>query len=261
MFKKTIIAGLIATMAVTATGCGKPGVEQEKFVLTDNLKVQKTLEADLNGDNSKEKIVFYEKREHGIPAAWTVVVDGYEMATLDSQDSCYTLADFKLQDVDGQDGPEVLFYRYNTGSSAGQSLNIFKPGQDGWREIFNVSNDFSMGEERYEIKYLGNYQVSFKDQKTGLEHIIELEKSVYKENEAMLERISTWVDPIAEYRIDDIDGNEVNEITTVQRVIGIAHPDNIAILQNVYQLRSGVYQADKIILTNAAGQLLAEKDL
>lgn len=262
MFRKAVIAGLIATITITFSGCTKTGVEKEKFIPANNMKVQTALTENLDGDKSQEKIVLYAKKnEQGIPIAWTVMVDGYEMVTLDSQDGCYTLADFKLQDVDGKDGPEVLIYRYCTGSSGAQGLNIFKPGKDGWSEIFKVSNDFSMGEDRFEIKYLGNYRVSFKDKETGLGHIIELEKSVYSECEAMLEDISTWVDPIAEYRIEDTDGNGVKEITTVQRVCGITHPDTIAILNTVYQLRSGVYQTDKVVLTNNVGQLLAETKL
>ncbi len=264
MFKKVIITCLIVTMAISFSSCGTRvggnGVEKEKSIPAHNMKVQKTLEEDLNGDGSKEKIIFYErKNEQGMPVAWTIVVDGYEITALDGEEGTYTLADFKLQDVDGEDGPEVLFYRYNTGSAAAQSLNIFKLSPKGWGEIFSVRNYFNMGRDRFEMKYLGNYQVSFKDKETGFEHTIELEKSRYIGTDVMLEDISTWVDPIAEYRIDDIDGDRVNEITTVQRVIGVAHVDTIAILQTVYQLRDGVYKADKVKLTSDTGQLLAEK--
>ena len=266
MFKKAVIGSLIAAMAITFSSCGtrvgENAVEKEKSIPAQNMRVQKTLEEDLNGDGGKEKIIFYErKNEQGMPVAWTIMVDGYEMAALDGEEGIYTLADFKLQDVDGKDGPEVLFYRYNTGSAAALSLNIFKTAPKGWIEIFSVHNTFDMGRDRFEMRYLGDYQVSFKDKETGLEHIIKLEKSRYTSTYAMLKDISTWVDPISEYRIDDIDGDRVNEITTVQRVIGIAHVDTIATLQTVYRLRNGVYKADRIKLTYDTGQLLAEKSL
>lgn len=264
MFKKAVIVFLMATMTIIFSGCGKTGVGKDKFIPADNMKVQNTLEEDLNGDGSKEKIIFYaQKNEQGMPIAWTIVVDGYDMATLDGQEEegVYTLADIALQDIDGEDGPEILFYRYSTGSAVAQGLNIFKPGKDNWGEMFNVPNPFGMGKDRFEIKYLGDYRVSFKDKETGLEHTIELKKSNYNGNEEMLEGISTWIDPISEYRIDDIDGDGVNEITTVQRVIGVSHSDTIAILQTVYQLREGVYKADKVMLTTDTGELLAEQSL
>jgi len=245
------------------------GTAREKFQPGGNIVELKNMEEDLYGDGNKEKIVFYRQDdEEGWPVAWTIVVDGYEMATLDGQEGVYTLADFKLQDVDGQGGPEVLFYRYNTGTSGAKGLNIFKPDKDRWDEMFDVPNPFDMDKERFEMNYLGDYRVSFKDKETGLEHTIELEKSRYNGIEEMLEGIGTWVDPIAEYRIDDIDGDGVSEITTIQTVIGISHVDAIALLQTVYRLRNGVYQADKVMLTTYSGgfltdteEVLAEKSL
>ena len=58
----------------------------------------------------------------------------------------------------------------------------------------------------------------------------------------LLVRISNWVDPIADYKFTDIDSDGTEEIITVQRVIGISHPDTIAELRTTYKLESGQYR-------------------
>lgn len=51
-------------------------------------------------------------------------------------------------------------------------------------------------------------------------------------------KISSWVDPISDYEFKDTDGDGVMEITTMQRVIGISHPDTL-----VFEIEGGRYIA------------------
>lgn len=261
VLKKIIVICLIAALALTLVGCGATKAKKEKFVVTDNMEVVEKQVEDLNGDGKTQKVILYgEKDDQGMPV-WTLVEEEYEIVSLDSMEGAYTLADINLQDVDGQKGLEVLFYRYNTGSAGGQGLNIYKLDRGEWQEIFNVPNSFDMGKERFTMQYMGNYQVSFKDSETGLEHVIKLDPSRYAGNEEMLDGISTWVDPIAEYKLEDIDSDGVSEITTMQMVIGIAHADPIASLQTTYRVKDGSYQPEKISLVDISGMVLVEKAL
>jgi len=266
MFWKVAVTCLITAMIFTFAGCsaddGETKTARKKFQPGENTMEMKSTQENLYSDGRMVQIDFYgHKNEQGMPVEWSLVVDEHEMVRLDGENGTYTIADFKLQDIDGKKGPEVLLYLYNTGSSGAQRLNIFKPSKEGWHELFNVPNPFDMGAERFESQYVGDYKVNFRDKETGLEHIIDLEKDRYDGIEEMLEGISTWVDPIAEYRIDDHDRDGVDEIVTVQRVIGVAHVDTIATLQTVYRLRDGRYQAGQVILTTDTGELLVEKKM
>ncbi|WP_166512599.1 hypothetical protein [Desulfallas thermosapovorans] len=110
------------------------------------------------------------------------------------------------------------------------------------------------------MEYLGDYRVGFEDWKTGLKHTILLDESMYKGNEALLENIDTWVDPISEYKVVDKDNNGVCEVTSIQRVTGIAHVDTIARLQTTYRMGRG-YQPSTITLVDINGKVLAEKKI
>jgi len=259
MIKKVITAFLIVTMIQALAGCGA-NKDTKKFVPPENSQIVEKQTGDLNGDGKQEYAILYVvSNKQGIHT-WELVVNEVAIATLDSQDGAYTLADIKLQNVDGEKGSEIICYRYNTGSGGGQGLNVYSYHGGSWQQLFNTLNTFDDGKGQFAMKYLGNYQVSFEDQKTGLNHNIVLDKNLYEGSEKLLQGITTWVDPVSEYRFANEEGKETSDIISIQRVIGVAHADTIATWQTTYRL-DGEYQPIKVALVDYQGMVLAEKNL
>lgn len=270
--KRLALALLIAcTTTSLVTGCGSsaktkeaPVVNQkqaavEEFVKTKNIHVLQTEEQDLFNDKNKEKVVLYgEQAEDGMPISWSLVIDNIEKVKLLPEDGLYSFAEFKFEDVNGDNNKEVLIYRYSSGSAGARGLNIYQSHNNVWQEIFSVKNPVDEENNRYEVKYLGDYYASFEDKETGLKSAIELDKNKYNGIEDMLKGISTWIDPIADYSIVDHDGDGVKEIITIQRVIGVSHADTLALLKTTYKLEKAKYKAVTIILTNSNDKPLAE---
>ena len=157
-----------------------------------------------------------------------------------------------------------MLYRYSTGSAGAQCLNIYKISPENWFLIFSEDklNDYTESDNgRFNVEYLGDYQVSFSDNQTGLKVNIPLEKELYKGIENMLEGISTWVDPVSEFEAKDIDGNKKKEIITRQRVIGVAHVDTIALFETIYKLTEGQYKPIRAMLLDIKGNILGEIEI
>ncbi|AQS60092.1 hypothetical protein [Desulforamulus ferrireducens] len=243
-----------------------------KYIVSENTHILKTVEKNIVGNETKEKITLYaEQNQNGMPVAWSVVVDGVEKLRLTAQEEgLYSFADLMLEDVDGDDKSEVLVYRQSSGSSGAMGLAIYKPQEGDWQPLFNIENpfDYAYGgaaemenAERFEVKYAGDYYVVFKDHQTGLNSTIQLVQEEYKNVAEMLPNITTWIDPIIDYSLVDYDGDGVKEIITIQRVIGIAHVDTLALLKTTYQLKEGQYQATSLTLYDKKEKPLAEVKL
>jgi len=142
-------------------GCGV-SKDTKKFIPTKNWQVVEKQAGDLNGDGKPEQAILYVGTNKQGMRSWELVVNGLVVATLDSQDGAYTLADIKLQNVDGAKGSEILCYRYSTGSGGSQGLNVYSNGGK-WQQLFNGLNTFDDGKDQFAMKYLVNYQVSFAD--------------------------------------------------------------------------------------------------
>lgn len=278
--KKFTIYGLAIAMSFPlVTGCAtpnkafqqslKPPVQQEekKFQETPNTHMLQSMEHDVYGDNNKEKIILYaEQNKSGMPVSWSLVVNGIEKVKLTSvEGGLYSFAQVKFVDVDGDHDDEVLLYRQSSGSAGALGLNIYKPTAKDWQLLFAIENPFGLSSQsdnsssqRYEVKYLGNYYASFEDKKTGLKSTITLDKAKYKGMEDMLKNISTWVDPVVDYIIVDPDGDGIKDIITIQRVIGVAHADTLALLKTTYKLQNGKYKAITLTLTDEKDKPLQE---
>lgn len=271
--KKLSIVLLLLLIATMVAGCGKnpqsnkkidqlePGnsvIKEDRSA--ENYKVVKKVEHNILGKDRMQTIVLSVYQDtYGLPLSWNITVDGQKMLDLGRDD--YDLADIKFKDIDGDRRDEILVYRYSTGSAGTLGLNIYKPEASKWKELFAVKNLFDLPSKRFKIKYTGNYRVSFEDPETGLKATIPLEKERYKESEDLLPKITSWVDPISDYEFKDTDGDGVMEITTVQRVIGISHPDTIALFKTMYKMHNQKYRVAMVSLYNDNGRLLARVKL
>lgn len=183
----------------------------------------------------------------GWPDYWVISLDNSEAARLDDEDGLYSKADMQIKDITGDGVPEILISRYGTGTAGAQGLAVYSWHGSQLENVFNSPNWADLAavqelENRYEVKYLGNFQVSFLDRLTGETQVIHVNQEEFSADEDLLEGISTWIDPISSYQLIDEDGDGVYEIITDQRVIGVAHVHTLAHLQTVYKLEDGKYQ-------------------
>ena len=232
------------------------------YVAAENCQILQNVNKDILGDAVKEKIVLYvEEAEDGLPLAWSLVVDNIEKVRLSTEDGLYFFAEIKFADVDGDQQDEVLLYRQSSGSSGARALNIYKTSPQDWQELFASHQPEPADDERFLVKYLRDYYVHFEDKTTGLKSTISLDKDQYIGNENMLPGIATWIDPIIDYSLVDHNGDGVQEIVTIQRVIGVAHVDTIGLLKTTYRMESGHYRAVILTLCDRNDKPLAEAKL
>lgn len=206
-------------------------VQQEQLTLDGNKQVSVQLKMNTNVG--------------GWPDYWTISLDNMEAARLDAEDGLYSRADMQLKDITGDGVPEILVSRYSSGSAGAQGLDVYSWNGQQLVNVFASPNWADLETEqnsRYEVKYLGDYQVSFYDRLTGETQIIQINNEEFNNAEDLLKGISTWIDPISSYQLVDEDGDKVYEILTDQRVIGVAHVHTLAHLQTVYRLEDGRYQ-------------------
>lgn len=223
----------------------------------ENIKVVRKLEHGLLGYGKTQTIVLSVIEDtYEAPFSWSITVDGQKKLDLGRDN--YDTADIKFKDIDGDKHDEILIYRGSGGSAGAGGLNIYKPSTSKWKELFAVKKSFDLPSKRFRMKYIGNYRVSFENLETELKATIPLEKNRYKGMENSLPKISSWVDPISDYELKDIDGDGVMEITTMQRVIGVAHADNIGLFKTRYKMHNQKYRADRVFLYDDKGHLLAQ---
>lgn len=216
-------------------------------------------ETDLyNSGNQNNLELIVEEGPYGMPLLWRIICDKKEIVSMYNEDGLYTLSKIDSQDVNGDGNQEILVYRYSTGSGGATGLNIFQYALDEWKEIFAIKNPVDYMQGNYHVKYDSNYIVKFTDKASGKYYPILLEKENYVGIEEMLNGISTWIDPISDYDITDLDGDGVAEVVTTQRVIGVSHPDTIALLKTTYKIVGETYIAILTALHGSTGNLLFE---
>ncbi|GAB6158390.1 hypothetical protein JCM39194_15900 [Desulfotomaculum varum] len=234
---------------------------QAAFTIKENTALIQSLEINLTGKQSKDKVSLYaEQSKDGLPLAWYLVVNGLEKVKLTAED-LYSFAEVRFVDINGDGREEALLFRQSSGSAGARGLNIYQTAGQHWRELFSVNQDTATDDKRYTVKYTGNYSVAFEDKSTGLKSMIPLNESRYQGSEHMLPDITAWVDPIIDYSLVDYNKDGVKEIVTIQRVIGIAHADTIGLLKTTYQLKDNRYQAVAMTLCDSNDNPLAEVKL
>jgi hypothetical protein len=220
------------------------------------MTVLQSAQRDLYGDGNQEHVMLFLQNEDTWPRYLRLTVDGEEKVTLRLAEG-YDLGDMEFADLDGGRVGDVLLYQDCTGSSGARLLEVYRPSRGAWQQIFAAPDDpqcYNIGpaNKRYAVKYLGDYRVSFADRRTGLQSVISLDRAAHQGMEGLLGRISTWVDPIADYRFTDVNDDGAHEIITIQRVIGIAHWDTIAEVRTTYKLENGQYRPLSEALTTPA---------
>lgn len=236
----------------------KPKPEQKtKVAKRPPVEVLESLTLDLNADGNPDKLVLKQKNgPRSEPLGWVLEINDEPQFEFDTQKLQYTNARIQALDLDSNGVPEILFYRISSGSAGEMGLNVFRHQKGGWWQIFECLQQHY---GKVEQTYIGNYQVQFRDEVSGLQAVIPLDPEKYKgfktdaEREEALKRIRPWVDPISDFLFEDIDNDGVQEIIAVRRVVGIAHADTIARLNTAYKLKKGSYYPLKI-------SLIAEKD-
>lgn len=264
MKRLSIVLILILIVAIVV-GCGdnsqgnkisKQGNSERKpDNPSETFEMVKEVEHDLLDLGKMQTIALYVYQDaYRAPQSWFITVDGEKMLALGRDD--YDMADIDFKDVDGDKHDEILVARGSGGSAGAGGLNIYKPAADKWQELFAAKNIFDLPSKRFKVNYFGDFQVGFEDSETGFKTTIPLVKDRYKGMENLLPQINSWVDPISNYEVKDIDGDGVMEIVTTQRVIGISHADTIALLKTMYKMRNQTYQAKTVSLYDDRGNLL-----
>lgn len=270
--KKIALILLIISQTLLVAGCSLQNTEvkpvnqvtkeEATFVVTPNTHMLQTLDKNIFGDKTPEKITLYvEESTKGMPQSWSLVVDSVEKVKLFPEDGLFFFAKLALADIDNDQRDEVLLYRQSSGSAGAMGLNIYKASENNLQQIFCNKNEMDPSSPRFEVKYIGDYYVKFEDKETGLKAVIELDPKQYSDREDMLHNIATWIDPIADYSLVDYNDDGTKEIITIQRVIGISHADTIGLLKTTYRMDQGQYKAATLTLCDSKDKPLAEVKL
>jgi hypothetical protein len=234
-------ASVILAPPAPEPGMSQPVTESTTPQAPDDLLVLQSAQRDLYGDGKKENVILYIQNEDNWPRYLRLMVDGDEKVRLRLEDG-YTLGDVQFADLDNDGVDDVLLYQDCTGSSGARLLDVYRPSRGPWQRIFAAPYNAGDFNNRYVVKYIGDYQMSFVDQQTWLKSMIKLDRETHQGMEDLLEQSHPWVDPIADYRFTDVDGDGAHEIIAIQRVVGVAHVDTIAELRTTYKLEDGMYR-------------------
>lgn len=272
MKRQAVVFILLLEAALLITGCSERNPEQlspsKAAVSSSTTQLPKDwtfiqhAEANLYGDKTAERISLAAKKDDYRPQTrWQLWVKNQKLLELDNQDNLYDFAEISWQDLDGDKYSELLVYRINRGSGAGRGLNIYKLQEKSLSTLLETDPGFE-DQADFSVNYLGSYQVHFQSRSIGIDTIIKLNPDSYKGlAETELQKINTWVDPIAEYQIEDLDHDGQKEITGIRRVIGMSHPDTIASLRLDYKLSHDKQKYDLVsyTLNDADGKQIVVK--
>ncbi|WP_209121299.1 hypothetical protein [Alkalihalobacillus sp. BA299] len=275
MYKKYLFIPifLIVLSITLPTNTHASKENEDKLIFKPFTLVQKEF-VDLNGNGKKEAVELYaEKNQYDLARAWKLVVDGKEVKKFVDMYDLYQLGNMKFNDVMNDQTEEILLYFQSVGSGGITGLNIFKEKDHKFFEVFTDPNSkdwYKESLERFEMKYLGDYKVSFYDKQTGLSAIIPLSEERYKtypdkkKLQELLESIDTRIDPVSGYEFKTISPGKPQEIITTQLVWGIAHVDGIAYFKTIYVFdpTEYKYKPTKVALySTETDELLAEKPI
>lgn len=249
-----IIFTLLLTLTTYTAALAQPPADQPvpKYKQTrETVTVDEPLE--LPGqDNLLLRIV--KDKQTPVQYEWTFLQKGVEKAKLPDWSGGTVRTKVMAQDLDGDKRPEVLVYRYGSGSGGVMALNVYGTGKGGWQELLSALPDWQHENTRFQVRYIGNNQVEFRDFDTGMRARIPLDPSRYQDmlpdlqksgetlDEFLSKHIRDWVDPWSSYKVTDLDQNGIKEIVAYQDVIGYTHPDRLATLATQFELKNGRYQ-------------------
>lgn len=207
------------------------------------------IKGNLYGNAKPEQVSLAQKKaQYANDICWLVEVNSKKVLELDSDQGLYSYASISLEDLDNDHYEELLVYRVNTGSGGATGLNIYKVRKNGLIKMLAVDPGADDNSD-FAVNYLGNYQVRFQYPGKHIDTIIKLKAENYQGMVDELPTITTWVDPIANYDIKDLDNDGIKEVTGIRRVIGISHPDTIATLKLTYKDFDGIYDPTPILYT------------
>lgn len=205
---------------------------------------------DLDGDGTKEVIQLRSKRDErnqDREVEWILEVNGIEIGRFDDKKVNYMYGKIEVVDLLNEGNREILLYLESTSSAGTAGLNVFKVDKNENKQIFfdpnpNLDSQLHVNNIRkyFEVKYNGNFKVGFVHKQSGLTAVIPLSKERYQDfpqegiENYLNERISTSIDPISNYEINNAGANKPKEIVTVQEVNGVANADGIATFKTKY---------------------------
>lgn len=241
-----------ASSPATARQTARPDRSKDKTVKAKSMYLVKNLKGDIYGNREPEDITLYIKKDkNGFPLSLQVFINGQQRITEQLKEG-YTMADCRVEGLDADRPGELLVYQCCTGSSGAMLLDVYRVSNNNTQLIYAIPEipwDQCNSNERFETRYLGNYQVSFREKQSGLHAVVSLEKEIYAGREGQLSQLTTWVDPYSNYIFKDIDGDGVKEITAQASVIGLCHVDLVAHLNTIFNLENGKYEPLKQSLT------------
>jgi hypothetical protein len=246
---------LLLTLTICTCAFAQPPADQHvpKYKQTrETVTVDKPLQ--LPGlDNLILRIV--KDKQTPIEYEWTILQNGVEKAKLPDWWSGGTgHTKVVAQDLDGDKRLEVLVYRYGSGSGGVIALNVYRSGKGRWQELLSALPDWQHENTRFQVRYIGNNEVEFRDFDTGMRARIPIDPSRYQDmmpnlqksgetlDEFLSKHIRDWVDPWSSYKVTDVDQNGIKEIVAYQDVVGYTHPDRLATLATQFELKNGRYQ-------------------
>ncbi len=179
----------------------------------------------------------------------------------------YAAADMELKDMIGDHAKEILVYRYHVGSSYAVGLHVFSCKTGKWVEIFHSPSLIQYDPrdtERFEMTYLGGYQLQFHDKLTDLKAHLSLSKERYMDienREESLKRLRAWVDPVSHYEFRDSNGDHQKEIHTHQHVYGLWHTDHLGTFVTIYKFdqKHGAYRIKEVAFQEPNKKICSRK--
>ncbi|WP_026486766.1 S-layer homology domain-containing protein [Caldanaerobius polysaccharolyticus] len=181
------------------------------------------------------------------PSGWEIKVKGFTI-----KEGGYVDVDFDLNDVNGDGRSDLIVYLCSGGSSGATDLRIYDISKLSPKIIFNENNLMDYDKYNFEVNYVGGFKVSIYNPVMDKTYEIQLNPDNYKDYQ-YLSQIDTWLDPVYNYLVKDIDNDGKMEINAEQRFCGVAHADTIAILSTIYKLQDNEYKPFKIYLRDLSG--------
>ncbi|RXT03579.1 hypothetical protein [Ammoniphilus sp. CFH 90114] len=241
--KKQLSVLLLSLLCVgCASGVNKAVIQPIESKAGSGSGIVKKLDVRMEGEMETVEVEIPFQHED-IPASWSFKIDGEEKITIDNTEDSIAHYDIQVKDLDQDQTDEILFYRFPGGSAGAVLLSIYKPEREAWKQLFHSDLAQAYGDtNRFDIRYIGDYKVSFEDKLVNHKVTIYLDPARYEGNEEFLKGIATWIDPVMNYEIKDTNGDGIQEIMTTQRVIGISHPDTLAEMLTKFELVDGTFK-------------------
>ncbi|MFT4415680.1 hypothetical protein ACLM5H_17625 [Fredinandcohnia humi] len=227
---------------------------------------------DLDGDGQKEILELYaRKNQSQLANEWALKIDGQEVGTYHNKQDLYQQAEMEFADILQNGKQDIMIYFRSVGSGGITGLTVLSHTEKKIETIFADPNSIDMHKkstQRFDIKYKGDYEVTFTDKQTDLVATIPLSEQRYRdfpdknELQKRLQSITAWVDPISDYHFEKLTKMKPQDIVTVQKISGIAHYDVIAhyLTRYVFDKQEQKYLPTEVSLyTTETRKKIAEK--